>query len=130
MPYCKICGKESGKRVCVNCQYLLDNGADEKTIKKMLSDDATKKIWKDNERYSEELGEAYYDSVIENYPSNNDSKENFGYNTFVDGVRLGLDIVIPLLDKENQDKVVDKIKSMIKRSEQRKKVKELKRLIK
>jgi len=122
MPYCKICGKEAGKKVCVNCQYLLDNGADEETIKKMLSDDETKKVWKANEKRAEELGEAYYDSVIENYKVTDDSKENFGYNTFIDGVRLGLDIIIPLLDKDDQDKVVEKIKSMVKRSEERKNV--------
>ena len=124
MPYCRICGKESGKRVCTNCQYFLDNRADEETIKKMLSDDETKKIWKANEKYAEELGEAYYDSVIENYKATNDSKENFGYNTFIEGVRLGLDIVMPLLDEDNQIKVKEKINHMIKaRNEREKKVK-------
>lgn len=113
MPYCRICGKKSESRVCNNCQYFLDNGADEETIKKMLSDDKTKKAWKANEKYSEELGEAYYDSVIENYKVTNNSKENFGYNTFVDGIRLGLDIIIPLLDEGSQEKVIEKINSMI-----------------
>ena len=113
MVYCRICGKESEKRTCANCQYFLDNGADEQTIKKMLSDDKTKKAWKANEIYSEELGEAYYDSVIENYKVTNNSKENFGYNTFVDGIRLGLDIIIPLLDEGSQEKVIEKINSMI-----------------
>jgi len=89
----------------------------------MLSDDDVKKIWKENEKYSVELADAYYDSVIENYKVTNDSKGNFGYNTFIDGVRLGLDIIMPLLDEEYQEKVIDKIKSMIKvRNDRKKKV--------
>lgn len=119
MTYCRICGKKSKNRVCNNCQYLIDNGADEETIKKMLSNDNAKKIWKANEEHSEELACAYYDSVIQNYKVTIDSKENFGYNTFVDGIRLGLDIIMPLLDEEGQEKVIDKIKSMIKVSKER-----------
>jgi DNA-binding ferritin-like protein (Dps family) len=57
----------------------------------MLNDDEVKKIWKENEKRAEKLADAYYDSVIENYPKNKSSKENFGYNTFIDGIRLGLD---------------------------------------
>lgn len=114
MVFCGICGRESEKRVCTNCQYFLDNGSDEETIKKMLSDDNANRIWKANNKYAEELGDAYYESVIENYKKTNDSKENFGYNTFIDGIRLGLDIIIPLLDDENQKMAIKKIKSMVK----------------
>ena len=93
----------------------------------MLSNDNVKKIWKANEKYAERLGNAYYDSVIENYKFiKKDSNENFGYNTFVDGIRLGLDIIIPLLDEGSQEKVIEKINSMIeirkKASGRRKKI--------
>ncbi|MBU1005225.1 MAG: hypothetical protein KKC54_08090 [Nanoarchaeota archaeon] len=120
MPYCRICGHKSQEKECKNCKYLLDNGADEQTIKRMLSNDEVNKIWKENGRYSEKLAHAYYDSIIENYPENKDSKENFGFNTFVDGIRLGLDIVVPLLDEKARDIVVAKIDNMIKRREERK----------
>ena len=74
-------------------------------------------IWKDNEKLSEELGRCYYDHTIKEYKKlkKRDSKENFGFNTFVDGIRLGLDIVIPLLDEESKKKSIDKCKSMIKK---------------
>ncbi|MEA3514192.1 MAG: hypothetical protein U9R34_01845 [Nanoarchaeota archaeon] len=116
MAYCRICGKESGdERVCKDCNYLLKNGASEETIKTMLSDDKTKKVWEENKAISEELAEAYYDSVIENYKGiKDDSKENFGYNTFADGIRLGLDIVMPMLDEDMQMKVKEKIEGMVR----------------
>lgn len=114
MVYCRICGGKSEKRLCNNCEYLLKNDVDEETIKRMLSDDVTKKIWKANEKRAEELGDAYYDSVVENYKVIKcDSKENFGYNTFVDGIRISLDIIIPLLDDKSQQVVIEKINSMI-----------------
>lgn len=117
MPYCKICGHKSKGRVCDDCQYFLDRGVDEETIRKMLSNDKVKKIWKENEKYAEELAHAYYDSVIENYPD--DSSKNFGFNAFVDGIRVGLDIIMPLISEEDQRKAVEKINSMLKRSEER-----------
>lgn len=120
MPYCKICGRKSREEsVCSNCRYFLDNGADELTIRKMLSDDKVKKIWKDNGKYSEELAREYYDSLIENYDVTDDSKENFGFNTFTDGIRLGLDIVMPLISVDDRAKAIEKIKTMIKRSKER-----------
>lgn len=115
--HCRICGKKSEKRACNNCSYLLEKGADEETIKRMLSNDEVKKVWKENEEISEELAYAYYDSVIENYKQSqikNDSKENFGFNAYVDGIRLGLDIVLPMLDQGMQAKVKEKIDNMVK----------------
>ena len=119
---CKICGKESENRICKDCQYHLNHGADEETIKRMLSNDPVKEVWKENEEYSEKLAEAYYESVIENYKKTKDSKENFGYNTFIDGIRLGLDIVVPMLDKGKIIDVQDKIESMLEfRNKQKRK---------
>lgn len=80
----------------------------------MLGNDTVKSIWKQNEQRAEDLGLAYYDSVLENYlPLPKDSKENFGFNTFVDGIRMGLDIILPLLDDAAQEMVVEKINSMV-----------------
>lgn len=115
--HCRICGKKSDEtRICPECSYLLKNGADEETLRKMYSDDKTKKIWVDNKKISEHLANAYYSYVLDNYKGHfkKDSKENFGYNTFVDGINLGLDIVVPLLGEETQNKVKEKIDNMIK----------------
>jgi hypothetical protein len=113
MVYCKTCGKESKKRICKDCQYLLDNGADEETIKRMKSNDFVNAIWEKNKIISEKLADAYYQSVIDNYKKKEDSKENFGYNTFIDGIKLGLDIIIPMLDEKTINIINAKIKSMI-----------------
>src|SRR3989338_7344394 len=114
MAFCRICGKASEAGVCPNCQYFLDSGSDEETLKRMLSNDIVKSIWKQNEQRAEDLGRAYYDSVLENYlPSAEDSKENFGFNTFVDGIRMGLDIILPLLDDAAQEMVIEKINGMV-----------------
>lgn len=118
MVYCKICGAKSVSRICDGCQYCLNNGAAEETIKKMKSNDVVNKIWKENESYSERLANAYYDSVIENYKKTNDSKENFGYNTFIDGIRLGLDIVVPMLDEDAIKEIRAKIEDMISQREE------------
>ena len=74
-------------------------------------------IWEDNEKLSEELGRCYYSHIIEEYKKlkKKDSKENFGFNTFVDGIRLGLDIVLPLIDEVSRQKAIDKAKSMMNR---------------
>jgi len=113
---CRICGKKSQERVCKRCNYFLKYGATEEIIKNMLSDTKTQKIWKENEKIAKDLADVYYDSTIENYKtlSKKDSKENFGYNAFIDGIKLGIDIVIPMLDVESQMMVKEKIRSMIK----------------
>ena len=114
--FCRICGNKSGnERECKRCIYFLDHGADEAAIRRMLSDDRTKAVWKENEKTAEELARAYYDHVIENYnlgQVKKHSKENFGFNTFIDGIRLGLDVIMPLLDEDLKKKVNEKIDSM------------------
>ncbi|MBI4981175.1 hypothetical protein HZC30_06495 [Candidatus Woesearchaeota archaeon] len=111
---CRICG--NGIKLCERCNYLLKNGANEETIKKTLSDTRTNQIWDENKKVAEELANAYYDSVLNEYKKQlkKDSKENFGYNTFADGINLGLDVVLPLLDAEHLQKAKDKIKMMLK----------------
>ena len=114
--FCRICGNNSGnERECKRCIYFLDHGADEAAIRRMLSDDRTKAVWKENEKTAEELARAYYDHVIENYnlgQVKKHSKEDFGFNTFTDGIRLGLDVIMPLLDEDLKKKVNEKIDSM------------------
>ena len=114
--HCRICGNKSDEsRLCKNCKYLLDNGSDEYTIRRMLSDDKTKKVWEENKKIAQDLADTYYDSVLQGYKTQimKDSKENFGYNTFTDGINLGLDIIIPLANEEVQNKIKEKIKNMI-----------------
>jgi len=115
--FCRICGGKSGdRRECKRCIYFLEQGVDEYIIRRMLSDDKTKAIWNKNEKIADELARTYYDNLIENYNQKQvkkHSKEEFGFNTFVDGIRLGLDIVIPLLDGKKKIEVDEKIKSMI-----------------
>ena len=114
---CTICGKVSDeKRICKSCDYFLKHGADEETIKRMLSDDKTQKIWNENEKIAEELADAYYGSLLDAYGNaqiRKFSKEDHGYNTFLDGIRLGLDISMPMLDKETQDKIKAKVRDML-----------------
>ncbi len=89
----------------------------------MLSDVTTNKIWLENKEKADRLARAYYDSLLEEYNvkmMREDNKENFGFNTFADGINLGLDIVLPLLDEEHAAKVKEKIETMIKRREEKK----------
>jgi hypothetical protein len=115
--YCRLCGKESHeKRECKNCTYFLNNGADEETLKKMYSDDRTKRIWKENRDISVKLAMHYYRHLLEEYDQNEikkDTKENFGFNTFTDGIRCGLDIVLPLLDDEMLMITKKRVKDML-----------------
>ncbi len=115
---CRICGRTSGvERECKDCRYFLDNGADESALRRMHSDKRTMRIWKENERIAEALARAYYDFVISEYDKKTvqkNSKEDFGFNTFVDGIRCGIDIIVPMLDDAMRDKVKEKIKHMIR----------------
>src|SRR3989338_6480729 len=114
---CRICGRKSCVQIeCKDCRHFLKNGVDEHAIRRMHSDGKTKKIWIENEYIAESLAQAYYEFVLDDYNKKivrKDTKENFGYNTFVDGIRCGIDIIIPMLDDEMQSKVKDKIKHMI-----------------
>lgn len=116
--HCGICGKASGNQeFCKDCGYLLKNGVDERTIRKMLADGPVNRIWKENEAIAQELAAAYYESVVDSYDkkmTKGDSKENFGYNTFIDGITVALDIVVPLLDEKMQSRVNAKIAAMLK----------------
>jgi hypothetical protein len=122
---CRICGKNSKKeRECPQCTYFLKHGADEETIKATYVDDETNKVWQENKNVADELAEAYYDSLIDNYPESQvkkSSKEEFGFNTFSDGIRVGLDIIMPLLNPESQKKAKAKIAEMVAASKIREK---------
>ena len=117
MVFCRICGRKAENgRECNRCVYFLERGADEFVIRRMLSDGKTKSIWNENEKIAEDLARAYYDHLIETYNQKQvkkHSKEHFGFNTFVDGIRLGLDTIIPLLDEKTKIEVNEKIKSMV-----------------
>ena len=113
---CEICGKESDMMVCKTCDYLLRYGASKSTIKTMLSDDKTNKIWGENKGIANRLASAYYSALLDSYDNKKtqkDSKENFGFNTFADGITLGLDIVMPLLDEAHFKKARNKIEMML-----------------
>ncbi len=101
---CRLCGKESFFEMCESC------------IRKH-NPNWTNKIWKSNKKLAEGLGEAYYDSLLKEYDQKTirkDSKENFGFNTFCDGIWLGLDIVMPILDASSMKAAEQKIKDMLK----------------
>ncbi|OYT32599.1 hypothetical protein B6U93_01230 [Candidatus Woesearchaeota archaeon ex4484_78] len=103
MKKCRFCGKESKLEMCEEC------------IKKQHPD-RTEKIWKENQKLADDLGQAYYDFLLKEYNkkiTSKDSKENFGFNTFCDGIRLGLDIVMPLLDDAGIKAAKQKIKDML-----------------
>lgn len=116
--HCKICGKKSGEiRICKDCSYFLKNGVPEEAIRRMLSDDRAKKIWKENEKRAEDLAQAYYDYALDIFDKEvikKDSKMNFGLNTFCVGIKVGLDIIMPLLDDEMLEIVKEKIRGMVK----------------
>ena len=78
-------------------------------------DPKVEEIWEDNKGWAEKLGNAYYDSVLKESEEfiKKDTKENVGYNMFVDGIKVGLDIIMPLLDEEMQEKAKDKIEQML-----------------
>lgn len=115
--FCRICGGRSvHQSECKDYRYFLKHGVEESAIRAMHSDEKTKKIWAENEHIAESLARAYYDFVLENYAKKDvqtGTKEDFGFNTFVDGIRCGIDIIIPMLDDEMQARVKDKINSMI-----------------
>lgn len=77
----------------------------------------TKNIWNKNSKIAEDLARAYYESLIAEYgveTIKKDSKENVGFNTFCDGIRLGLDVIMPLLDNRQQKEAIVKINDLLK----------------
>ena len=73
------------------------------------------KIFKENVKTAEELAYCYYQSLLDEYKDymRKDTKENIGFNAFVDGIRLGLDVTLPLVDNQTKKAIKEKIKSMI-----------------
>jgi hypothetical protein len=73
------------------------------------------KIFKENVKTAEELAYCYYQSLLDEYKDHmkKDSKENIGFNAFVDGIRLGLDISLSMVDNQTKKAIKEKIKSMI-----------------
>lgn len=119
--HCRICGNKSDEnRLCNKCKYFLDNRTSEEALRRMYSDDKTKKVWEENKNIAEDLADAYYEHILQQYESKykKDSKENFGYNTFADGISLALDIIMPMIDKEVQDQIKEKIKLMVKKRQE------------
>lgn len=128
---CRICGRNSkNKKECLQCVYFLKYGVSEEIIKTTYSDEKTNKVWQENKDVADDLAEAYYDSLIGKYPKSQtkkSSKEEFGFNTFTDGIRIGLDIILPMLDLESLEKTKSKIKKMIAVSKIRKKKTKIKK---
>ncbi len=73
-------------------------------------------IFKENIKIAEELAYCYYQSLLDQYQKlmEKDTKENIGFNAFVDGIRLGLDVTLPMVDNQTRKAIKEKIKSMIK----------------
>lgn len=73
------------------------------------------KIFKDNTKTAEELAYCYYQSMLDKYKKylNKDTTENFSFNAFVDGIRLGLDVTLTMVDNKTRKAIKGKIKSMI-----------------
>lgn len=88
----------------------------------MIGNDIVNAVWKQNEQIAENLANAYYDFVLEDYKDQmkKDNKENAGYNMFAEGINMALDIIMPLLDDFSQIKVKAKIDSMVKIREKNK----------
>ena len=73
-------------------------------------------IFKENEKTAEKLAYCYYQSLLDKYQKymEKDTKENIGFNAFVDGIRLGLDVTLTRVDDQTRKAIKEKIKSMIK----------------
>jgi len=113
---CKICGKESGSSdTCKKCSYFLKHGNDEESLKAMYDDKDAQKAWEEDETLADELTEMYYDSLLDSYGEKwikKVDKKVLGFNTFADGTRAGLDIIMPLLDDEMREKVKQRVQIM------------------
>lgn len=100
---CKFCKKKSDFEVCNECT-------------KKQHPKRAKQIWNQTKELANDLGQAYYDHLLDKYDKKiivKDSKENFGFNTFCDGINLGLDIIMPLLDDSGINAAKQKIKGML-----------------
>lgn len=109
---CTIGGKESPLYICETCV-------------RTNTDPRTLKIWEENRKLADSLGQAYYKSVLKSYKrysAKSDSNENPGFNAFCEGINLGLDVTMPFLDDEPLEQAIKKAKQLI---ETRKKFKHL-----
>lgn len=109
---CILCGKKSRQYICESCV-------------RTNNDPRTLKIWEKNRELAKSLGEAYYKSVLKSYKTDSvkrDSNENLGFNTFCDGINLGLDVTMPFLDDEQLEQARKKARQLI---ETRKKFKHM-----
>lgn len=100
---CRMCGKESQFHVCEACVRI-------------NNDPRVLKIWEDNKKFANSLGEAYYESVLKSYKKNQierGGRENLGFNAFCDGINLGLDVVMPFLAAEKLEEARDRMAQMI-----------------
>jgi len=72
-------------------------------------------IFKENTKTAEELAYCYYQSLLDQYQKfmEKDTKENIGFNAFVDGIRLGFDVTLPMVDNQTREAIKGKIKSMV-----------------
>ncbi len=118
--HCSICGKGSLLDTCEDCSFLLKQGASKKTIERMISDKETSATWAENKITAERLARAYYGPLLDSYGEKilkKKDKENFGFNTFADGITLGLDVIMPLLDDFHSKKAKKKISMMLSKRE-------------
>ena len=100
---CRECGKKCLFGLCEECLEQKEPRAS--------------KIWQKNCELADKLGNAYYDSLLKNYDLkiiSKSAKKDFGFNTFCDGIRLGMDIIMPMLDENGIKAVQQKIKAMLK----------------
>ncbi len=74
-----------------------------------------KKIWKRNEKLAVELAECYYQSILDEYGNEikKSSKEDLGFNAFTDGIRLGLDVILPMTDEKGRKIIIEKLRCMV-----------------
>ena len=73
-------------------------------------------IFKENTKTAEELAYCYYQSLLDKYQKfmEKDTRENIGFNAFADGIRLGLDVTLQMVDNQTRKAIKEKIKSMIR----------------
>lgn len=113
---CKICGATSGGvNLCLRCEFLLERGVRLETLKRLQNKTQVEKVLRENRRLSTKLADTYYDSLLKKSKNvlKKDSKENFGYNTFIAGIELGLDMVLPLVDAMTRKEIREQMQWMM-----------------
>jgi hypothetical protein len=116
MGRCRVCGAAAGGgSLCLRCEFLLEKGVRQETLKRWQNTMQVEKVLRENGRFSVKLADAYYDSLLKKSKNvlKNDSKENFGYNTFIAGIELGLDMVLPLVDTVTRKEIREQMQWMM-----------------